>query len=120
MPLKADTSLQMVEVEDIGAFGAAAFMQPEKFIGKEISLAGDALTMPEAATILTKTLGKTITFETFPEDQAVGALGADFAKMFKWFDEVGYNTDIPELKQQYGIPLTSFEQSAPKTQWPAA
>ena len=120
MPLKPATSLQMVNVEDIGAFGAAAFIEPEKFIGQDISLAGDELTMPEAATILTKVLGKTIIFETFPEDQAAGAMGADFAKMFKWFDEIGYNTDIPGLKRQYGIPLTSFEKAAPNTKWPAA
>ena len=120
MPLKPGTPLQMINVEDIGAFGAAVFSRPETFIGKAVDLAGDELTMPEAAAVLTKVLGKPITFQTFPEDQAEGALGADFAKMFKWFDDVGYNTDIPQLKRRYGIPLTSFEKTAPQTHWPEA
>ena len=46
------TRLQMIAVKDIGEYGARAFIDAEKLNGREIDLAGDALTMPKAAEIL--------------------------------------------------------------------
>jgi len=110
----------MVFVEDIGTAGAAAFIQPEKFIGQTVNLAGDEISMPEAGAIISKVLGKTIGFQTLPKDQAMAAMGPDFTMMFKWFDDVGYNVDIQGLEKRYGIPPTSFAAAAPKMKWPEA
>ncbi len=52
------TSLQMIAVKDIGEYGARAFIDAGKLNGKEIDLAGDAVTMPKAAEILSKGLGQ--------------------------------------------------------------
>ncbi|MDH4066510.1 MAG: NmrA/HSCARG family protein, partial [Acidobacteriota bacterium] len=41
------TVLQMICVKDIGAYGALAFTQAEKLKGREIDIAGDAVTMPQ-------------------------------------------------------------------------
>ena len=120
LPMKPTTRLQMVYVEDIGAAVAVAFTQPEKFIGQEVNLAGDEMTMLEAGAIISKVLGKTIGFQTFPEDEAVAAMGADFTKMFNWFDEVGYNVDIQGLKGRYGITPTTFSAAASQMKWPEA
>lgn len=120
LPMKPTTRLQMVYVEDIGAAAAAAFKQPEKFIGQEVNLAGDEMTMPEAGVALSKILGKTIGFQTFPEAQALEAMGPDFTKMFNWFDEVGYNVDIQALKGRYGITPTKFSAAASQMKWPEA
>ena len=120
MPMKPTTRLQMVYVEDIGAAGALAFIQPDKFIGQEVNLAGDDMTMPEAGAILSEVLGKKIGFQTFPEDQALEAMGPDITKMFKWFDEVGYNVDIQGLETRHGIAPTPFAVAAPQLKWPDA
>ncbi|MBA2712859.1 MAG: NmrA/HSCARG family protein, partial [Rubrobacteraceae bacterium] len=45
-PLDPDRPFQMVAVEDIGVFAAMAFGDPETWIGREVDLAGDELTMP--------------------------------------------------------------------------
>jgi len=97
-----------VALKDIGEFAAAAFLRPKDFLGQAIDLAGDDLTMPETAVFLTKALGRSIRFQEFPMEQAEAAMGHDFATMFRWFNEVGYAIDIPWLKQQFGIPLTTF------------
>lgn len=120
LPMKPTTRLQMVYVDNIGAAAAAAFTQPEKFIGQAVDLAGDEMTMPEAAAALSKVLGKPIGFQTLPEDQALEAMGPDFTKMFKWFDDVGYNVDIQGLKGRYGITPTPFSAAAPRMNWPQA
>src|ERR1700757_4218105 len=46
--------LQMIAVEDIGWFGARAFTHAAALNRREIDIAGDVRTMPEAAGILTK------------------------------------------------------------------
>jgi uncharacterized protein YbjT (DUF2867 family) len=104
--LKPDTKLQMVAVEDIGKFSAAAFIEADKFKGAEIEYAGDAVTMPEAAAALSELTGKTITYQQIPIS-AVRANSEDFALMLEWFDAVGYAADIPALESRWGIrPLT--------------
>ena len=54
------TKLQMIAVDDIGWFGARAFTDAAALNHREIDLAGDVRTMPEAAEILTEALGRPI------------------------------------------------------------
>ncbi len=115
-PLWPDTKLQFIAVQDIGEFAAAAFLRPTEFIGQAIDLAGDELTMPEATSILS-TRGRALQFEQLPDDQAEAAVGSDFALMFRWFNEVGYDVDIPALKQRWGIPLASFKEIVAEASW---
>ena len=104
--LKPETKLQMVAVDDIGKFSAAAFVEADKFKGAEIEYAGDAVTMAEAAAAMSELTGKTVTFQQIPI-AAVRANSEDFALMLEWFDAVGYGADIPSLESRWGIrPLT--------------
>ena len=104
--LKPETKLQMVAVDDIGKFGAAAFVEADKFRGAEIDYAGDAVTMGEAAAALGELTGKSITYQPIPI-AAVRANSDDFAAMLEWFDAVGYDADIPSLESRWGIrPMT--------------
>ncbi len=104
--LRPETKLQMVAVDDIGKFGAAAFAQADKFKGAEIEYAGDAVTMPEAAKAVSELTGKEVTYQPIPI-AAVRAMSDDFAKMLEWFDAGGYTADIPSLESRWGIrPMT--------------
>ncbi|HSJ64409.1 MAG TPA: NmrA/HSCARG family protein, partial [Gemmatimonadaceae bacterium] len=55
--MKPDTRLQMIAVRDIGKYGRAAFERHEELNGRGIDLAGDELTGPEAAAILSEVAG---------------------------------------------------------------
>jgi uncharacterized protein YbjT (DUF2867 family) len=107
--LKPETKLQMVAVDDIGKFGAAAFAEADKFKGAEIDFAGDAVTMPEAAAAVSEVLGKTITYQPIPI-AAVRSNSEDMALMLEWFDAVGYNADIPSLESRWGIKPITLKQ----------
>ena len=117
LPMKPARKLAMVALKDIGEFGAAAFLRPKDFLGQAIDLAGDELTLPETAALLTKAMGRPIRFQEFPMDQAEAAMGHDLATMFRWFNEVGYAIDIPGLKQQFSIPLTTFAEWIKAMDW---
>src|SRR5579864_2163816 len=98
----------MVSVQDIGQFVAATFIQPEHFLGKEIELAGDALSFRDVAILLSKVLGEKVGFREIPQNQAEKAVGTDFARMFQWLDEKGFGIDVPALERTFGIRMTKF------------
>jgi len=112
--MKPATSLQMIAVEDIGRFGARAFTHAAEMNGREIDIAGDAATMPQAAAALSKGLGRTIEFMPIPIAE-VRKNSEDFAIMLEWFERVGYNADIAGLTREYGIQLTKLDQWVAKS-----
>jgi uncharacterized protein YbjT (DUF2867 family) len=95
------TKLQMIAVDDIGWFGARAFTDATVLNGREIDLAGDVRTMPEAAEILTKALARPIAFAQTPIEQ-VRQYSKEMALMLEWFDRVGYSADIAGLEREFG------------------
>lgn len=111
-PMHPKIALQMISVSDIGEFAASAFSEPERFIGTEIELAGDALTFPEAARILSEAMGAAVLFEPIPEDQAEPEVGRDLALMYRWFNTLGFQVDIAGLGKTYGFSPTKFRTFA--------
>jgi len=107
--MRPETKLQMIASDDIGKFAAQAFLEPQKWNRAEVDIAGDAVTMPEAAAAVSEIVGKTITFQPIPIE-AVRANSEDFALMLEWFDKVGYSAPIADLEGKWGIrPLTLRE-----------
>jgi len=105
--MDSKTVLQMIAVDDIGKYGARAFTDASALNGREIDVAGDAVTMPQAATILSRGLGRTIKFVRVPIEE-VRKNSQDLALMLEWFDRVGYNVDIEGLEHEFGIKPTKL------------
>ena len=101
------TKLQMIAVDDIGWFGARAFTDAPALNRREIDIAGDVRTMPEAAKILTGTLGRPITFVQTPIEQ-VRQYSKDMALMLEWFERVGFSADIAGLEREFGRAFTKL------------
>ncbi|MCZ6915577.1 MAG: NmrA/HSCARG family protein [Gemmatimonadetes bacterium] len=91
-------TLQIVAVDDIGAFAAIALERPDEFIGQAIELAGDDLTEEQMAEAFTRVTGRTVTLDRTPPEGAP-ALDAEMVAMIKWFNEHGYEADIPALRR---------------------
>jgi uncharacterized protein YbjT (DUF2867 family) len=91
----------MIAVDDIGWFGARTFTDAAALNRREIDLAGDVRTMPEAAEILTEALERPITFAQTPIEQ-VRQFSKDMALMLEWFERVGYSADIAGLERGFG------------------
>jgi uncharacterized protein YbjT (DUF2867 family) len=99
-----------------GVYGKLAFEQHERLNGQAIDIAGDELSGPEAAEIVSKAAGKPVSFFQVPIEQ-VRAMSEDFAIMLEWFDRVGYSADIEGNVKKYGIEPTSFEAWAGQVAW---
>ena len=111
--LAPETTLQMIAVEDIGTFGALAFTRAADLNGRELDLAGDAVTLPGAAATLGRALGRSLEYLQIPISE-VRKNSEDFALMLEWFDSTGYNADIAGLEREFGVTLTTLEQWARK------
>ncbi len=105
--LGPNTKLQMIAVDDIGWFGARAFIDADALNRREIDIAGDLRTMPEVAEILTEALGRPIAFGQMPIEQ-VQQYSKDTASMLQWFERVGYSADIAGLEREFGRALTKL------------
>lgn len=90
--MNPDKKLQMVSVQDIGAFATVVLEQPEKFIGEAIELAGDEITLSEISSILSEA------FEVPCEIQDNREKFQKMMKMFEWFDKEGYHANIDQLR----------------------
>jgi uncharacterized protein YbjT (DUF2867 family) len=98
LPVKPDKPMQLIASDDIGFFTAAAFNDPQEYIGRQIELAGDEATFPQVAEIYERVTGIPTRFEALPIEE----------RMFEWFAEEGYQADIPALRRLHPA-LMSFE-----------
>jgi uncharacterized protein YbjT (DUF2867 family) len=113
---KPETRLQMIAVRDIGKYGLIAIEQHETLNGRAIDIAGDELSGPEAAGVLSEVTGRPIAFHSVPIEQ-VRANSEDLALMLEWFDAVGYNADIAANEREFGVKPTRFREWAVGQKW---
>jgi hypothetical protein len=66
--------------------------------------------MEDIALQLSCAMNRVIRYEQIPEDKAEAAVGHDFALMYRWFNRQGYQVDIEEMKNRWGLRLTSFSR----------
>ena len=109
LPLKPETRLQMIAVDDIGGFAAAAFEKPGHWQGQTRDIAGDELAMSEVADKLGRSSGREVQYRQIPWDESEQKMGGDLTRMWRWFEEVGYHVDISVLRQEYPQ-LTGFDR----------
>ena len=109
--LPPDRPLQMMTADDVGKYGARAFLRANEMAGQELDIAGDSLTGPQAAAALSDGLGRNISFEQQPLEQ-VRAFSQEYAIMLEWFDKVGYNADIEGNARRFDIKPTRLREWA--------
>ena len=100
-PIRPDKPYQTIATDDIGAFVALAFDRPKDFLGLELEIAGSELTNLEAAQVFSQVMGKPVKFRKLPLPIVRLILGKEFHAMFRWFNEAGYQADIPGLRRVY-------------------
>ncbi|CAH0032834.1 unnamed protein product [Clonostachys rhizophaga] len=94
-----DRPSQLVAVSDIGYFAAQAFMDPQRYKGQAISLAGDELTFDQAARIFKQKTGREIPTTFGFVASIVLFFVSGVGAMFKWMKEEGFGADVTALKK---------------------
>ena len=114
--IQPGTTLQMIAVHDIGVFGAIAFERHEALAGRAIDIAGDQITMPVVAELLSERLGRKVVHAPPPIEE-VRKFSEDFATMLEWFDRVGYEADPSGLEEEFGVKLLRFPDWVKQASW---
>jgi uncharacterized protein YbjT (DUF2867 family) len=108
-PLDPDKPFQMIDAEDIGIFAAMALADPDKWIGRDVDLAGDELTMPEIAGTFSRVIGRNVDYVQVPWEGFEEQMGEEYTVMYRWFNDYGYEANVAALRDEHPG-LVSFEQ----------
>ena len=110
-----DKKLSGIAAEDIGKCAYGIFKRGNELIGKTIGIAGEQLACNEMAKVLTKTLGKEVTYNEITPEQYrnLGFPGADdLGNMFQFyrdFEDVFDRTRDVKFAKELNPELKSFE-----------
>ncbi|KAF7596883.1 hypothetical protein BBP40_011928 [Aspergillus hancockii] len=94
-----DKPLQLIAVSDIGFFGAQAFLKPEEYKGRFISLAGDEMTFEEMERLYKGRTGQDLPLTYGLFARCLMWMVDDIGRMYRWFYQTGFNADIQTLKK---------------------
>lgn len=119
-PLAPTRKLAQIAVADIAAYAVLALENPDRFAGKQTDIAGDEVSGEEACAILSRVTGKKFSYFQVPMDMIKKRMGDDGAKMYEYFERVGYSIDVAALKRDFPeIAWHSFEAWAKAQDWNA-
>jgi uncharacterized protein YbjT (DUF2867 family) len=107
-PLSPHTKLQQLSEEDYGIMVAEVFERPADFLNREKQVASVNMTMTEIAASFSRVMGKTVSFQQIPFETFEQQAGKEVTTMYRWFERVGYDADLAELKRDFPEP-TDFE-----------
>ncbi|KAE8147343.1 hypothetical protein BDV25DRAFT_132165 [Aspergillus avenaceus] len=108
--LRPDTQLPMVDHNDIGAFAAAAFLNPTRFNKQEIEIASEFLTVDQVMQALSRATGKQFS-AVYMSDEEVEAQKAQnpFIEGQILSRDMAQFVDLDQVRA-WGVPLGSFEE----------
>ena len=115
-PLNPETLFQQIDVEDIGAFTELAFSDPDRWIGRELEVAGDERSMEEIAATFGGLIGRPVTYLQVPWDDFREQAGEEYTVMYEWFEDEGYEADVERLKEEHAG-LIDFDEYLAAHAW---
>jgi uncharacterized protein YbjT (DUF2867 family) len=117
-PLPPTRQLAQVAVADIGAVAVRVLEDSRRFAGKRFDLGSDELTGNDVAVTLSRVTGRPFTHFHVPLNVIRDRMGEDGAKMFEWFDRVGYTVDSAALRREFpDVAFHDFESWAKEQDW---
>jgi uncharacterized protein YbjT (DUF2867 family) len=107
-----------IAVADIGAVAVRVLEDHAHFTGKRIDLAGDELSGNHAMGILSRVIGRPLSYFQVPLDVVRQRMGEDAVKMYEWFERAGFTVDRTALRREFpDIAFQDFESWAKTQNW---
>ncbi|WP_324198713.1 NmrA family NAD(P)-binding protein [Nocardia amamiensis] len=91
--------MKIIALADIGDIAALAFADPDRFHGRVLELAGDALAPPAAAEAISKATGHQIRYQEVTEEEAE-AIGTEIGNTWRLMRRTGgWHADVDEIRE---------------------
>ena len=100
VPWHDDLVVQLIAIDDIGAFAALTFADPGRYLGQAIEITGDRLTSPQIADALSAAAGRPIPHTQIPLE-TLREHTPEAAKVFTWANERYFDTDLTPLRRAH-------------------
>jgi uncharacterized protein YbjT (DUF2867 family) len=98
VPWHDDLVMQLIAIDDVGAFAALAFTDPDEYLGRAIEITGDRLNAPQIAAAFSTAAGRTVPHSQVPLE-VLWEHAPEAAKVFTWANERYYDTDVASLRK---------------------
>lgn len=96
--LRGGRKLQVLAVDDVGAFVALVLADPQRYVGQAIELAGDEVSLAELRAAQQRVSGKRPVVLPLPPP-LIAPFDRDLARMYEWLRATGYSADLATLRQ---------------------
>ena len=118
--LPPTSKLAQIAVADIGAVAVRVLENAGRFTGKRFDLASDDLTGNDVVAILSRVTGRPFAYDQVPLDVIRQRMGEDGARMYEWFERVGFTVDRAALHREFpDVAFHDFESWAKTQDWNA-
>lgn len=110
-----DARMPQTAAHDVGAYAAAALLDPARFAGEEIDIQTEALTIEECRRVVARVSGREVTARKRTPEEVEEAKPSFFTqRFFLWIN--AFRPRIPEDKlratqERFGIPFTTLEEA---------
>jgi len=119
LPLRPDKHLQQLSEEDYAEMVATVFEQPDNYLDRALDVASSEPDMLEVVKIFSRVTGKPVEYRQISWEEFENQTGPEITKMYRWFEEVGYDANLAELRKEFGE-LTGLEQYLKSHNWTRA
>jgi uncharacterized protein YbjT (DUF2867 family) len=100
-PQSADRVHYFISVRDIGRIVATAFSNSADWIGREVDIAGDALTHRQVADTMSRVSGKQIRYVKISWAEFAKQMPDFVVQMERWYAKGGYDVDLAALQREF-------------------
>ncbi|SFS38873.1 NmrA/HSCARG family protein [Halostagnicola kamekurae] len=109
MGLEPSNPLQILDVEDLGAFVAQVLSDPGEYEGESYELASDELPLRAMAIRFADALERPVRAQHLSIDDVEESQGEEYAVMFEWFNDAGYESPIDDLRAEFDVSFNRLE-----------
>lgn len=104
-----DLLISTVDPDDIGAFAAHAFNNPDKYAGRPLNIVSENITVAEIVSEIERATGKKLDVHYRTQEENEKEAGNPFVVGQQLMDDLVGLADMEEVKS-HGVPLTTFRQ----------
>ncbi|NJM23394.1 MAG: NmrA family NAD(P)-binding protein [Richelia sp. RM2_1_2] len=115
--IQPDKPLHLITTKDMGRIAAYVINHPDKYIGKEIELAGDVLTPQQIAIAFSQVQKTKVVHKQVPPWIFLLFLQKELYNIIQFYRNQGYQADVNYLRAEFPGLLTTFDEFLQQTDW---
>ncbi|MGF1672859.1 MAG: NmrA family NAD(P)-binding protein [Rivularia sp. (in: cyanobacteria)] len=115
--IQPDKPLHLITTKDMGRIAAYVIKHHDKYIGKDIELAGDVLTPQQMAIAFSKAQKSKVVHKQVPPWIFLLFLQKELYNIIQFYRNQGYQADVNYLRAEFPGLLTTFDEFLQETDW---